>query len=34
MAPARDNWSLALPATIAEVADDPFVARLTSAMRR
>jgi 4-alpha-glucanotransferase len=34
IAPARDNWSLALPATIEEFGDDPFVARLARAMRR
>jgi 4-alpha-glucanotransferase len=34
IAPARDNWSVALPATIEELRSDPFVARLASAMRR
>jgi 4-alpha-glucanotransferase len=34
MAPARDNWSLALPATIERIRDDPFVARVAGALRR
>jgi 4-alpha-glucanotransferase len=34
MAPARGNWSLALPATIEQLRDDPFVARLAKALRR
>ena len=34
MAPARDNWSLALPATIEQIRDDPFVARLADGLRR
>jgi 4-alpha-glucanotransferase len=34
IAPARDNWSLALPATIEELRNDPFVARVAGAMRR
>jgi 4-alpha-glucanotransferase len=34
MAPARDNWSLALPATIEQLRRDPFVARLAEALRR
>ena len=34
MAPARDNWSLALPATLEQLRDDPFVGRVARAMRR
>jgi 4-alpha-glucanotransferase len=34
LAPARDNWSMALPATIEQLRNDPFVARLAAALRR
>jgi 4-alpha-glucanotransferase len=32
--PARDNWSLALPASLESLRSDPFVARLARALRR
>jgi 4-alpha-glucanotransferase len=34
VAPARDNWSVALPGTIEQLRDDPFVGRVARAMRR
>jgi 4-alpha-glucanotransferase len=34
MAPARDNWSLALPAVIERMRADPFVRKLAQALRR
>ena len=34
VAPARQNWSLALPSPIEELADDPRVSALTAALRR
>jgi 4-alpha-glucanotransferase len=34
VAPARDNWSMALPATLERIRDDPFVARVAGALQR
>ena len=34
VATQRPNWSVALPKPVEEIAEDPFVARLASALRR
>lgn len=34
LAPARPNWSVALPATIEQLREDPFVARVADSLRR